>query len=209
MPGLFENTAETVAFFEALWTEHPRMEPNRRFLGVNYDTCHFAVEFVDAQTSLARFKEKGIRISKIHISNALRLVPSPEARSQLAPFAEDTYLHQVVARAPSGELRRFKDLDLALTDAAANSVRAGAEEWRVHFHVPLHAAPFGVLRTTEDHILAVFRFLKNDPSICQHLEMETYTWAVLPAALKTGNVADQLVQEYAWTLKQLAAAGLA
>jgi hypothetical protein len=167
------------------------------------------VEFEDGKTALARFQEKGIRISKIHISNALKLRPTLEARKQLVQFSEDTYLHQVVERANDGTIRRFKDLNLALEKAAARGMEGANEEWRVHFHVPLHAAPFGSLQTTEDHILGVFEVLAEHPALCQHLEMETYTWAVLPKAMKTGDVADQLMQEYAWTLKHLVRVGLA
>ena len=38
--------------------------------------------------------------------------------------------------------------------------------------------------------------------------METYTWEVLPAALRL-PIEDQLVREYAWTLGGLAERGLA
>ena len=50
---------------------------------------------------------------------------------------------------------------------------------------------------------------ERHPQLCTHLEMETYTWEVLPPALKTQNVVDQLAAEYAWTLAQLNARGLA
>ena len=50
--------------------------------------------------------------------------------------------------------------------------------------------------------------LAEDPTLCPHIEMETYTWEVLPEALKQREVVEQLVAEYEWTLAQLAQRGL-
>ena len=50
--------------------------------------------------------------------------------------------------------------------------------------------------------------LKADPHLCPHIEMETYTWEVLPPELKNRNVAEQLVAEYEWTLARLAERGI-
>jgi hypothetical protein len=205
--GLFENSEETVGFFEKLRAEHPgdaRLEEN---LGVNYDACHFAVEFEEPQAAVARFRENHIRLSKIHISNALRLRPNPEALAQLSVFAEDVYLHQVIVRQPDGSLVRFKDIDLALASPLART-SAPTSEWRVHFHIPLHSQPPGEFDTTADHILGLLKELQAEPKLCSHLEMETYTWSVLPEGLKSRDVSDQLVEEYRWTLKQLADYGL-
>jgi hypothetical protein len=206
--GWFENTNETLSFFEMLRAEHPGEEGLFELLGINYDTCHFAIEFEDPQTSLARFHKQRIRISKIHISNALKLEPTPSALAQLRAFAEDVYLHQVIARRPGGHLARFKDLDLALASPLAKTPQPG-DEWRVHFHIPLHCQPPGEFDTTADHVIGVLNEVQERPTLCSHLEMETYTWAVLPDELKTRDVADQVAGEYQWTLKQLAQYGLA
>src|SRR5262249_48015034 len=141
-------------------------------------------------------------------SNALKLKPTPTALAQLASFQEDVYLHQVIARQPDGSLVRHKDIDLALASQPARNPEPGAE-WRVHFHIPLHSKPPGEFDTTSDHILGVLKSLQAQPALCAHLEMETYTWAVLPDELKTQEVADQLVGEYRWTLNHLADYGLA
>ena len=74
--GLFENSQETVSFFERLRAEHPRDPRLDEHLGVNYDTCHFAVEFEEPQEAVTRLQQHGIRLSKIHLSNALKLRPS-------------------------------------------------------------------------------------------------------------------------------------
>jgi len=205
--GLFENTAETLSFFERLRDEHSNDDLLRRHLGVNYDTCHFAVEFEDPHEAITRFLEHKIRLSKIHISNALKLRPSPDTLAQLASFKEDVYLHQVIARQHDGSLARFKDLDVALASQLAPKPFPGSE-WRVHFHIPLHSQPPKGFETTADHILGVLKELQAQPALCSHLEMETYTWSVLPETLRSRDVSDQLVGEYQWTLKQLANHGL-
>lgn len=201
--GLFENTDETLSFFEDLRSEHAGDERLEECLGVNYDTCHFAVEFEEPQTAIARFRQQRIRISKIHLSNALKLHPSKPALSRLSDFAEDVYLHQVIARQPDGSLVHFKDLDVALASPRAQMPHRDSE-WRVHFHIPLHSQPPVEFESTSDHVLGLVKELQTDPGLCSHLEMETYTWAVLPKPLRAQDVSDQLVAEYRWTLKQLA-----
>ena len=148
-------------------------------------------------------QKKGIKISKLHLSSALKVVPKTESRKALAAFADDIYLHQVVVRAHDNKLRIFKDLGPALDSAQAFT------EWRIHFHIPLHSPATGWYQNTSDHVTGIMDLLKKNPALCSHLEMETYTWEVLPPELKNRSVVDQLVAEYDWTLKQLADRGLA
>lgn len=205
--GWIENTAETLTFFERMRDEHPADSRLERHLGVNYDACHFAIEFENPTAAVTQFQQQGIRLSKIHLSNALRLSPSAASLQQLAAFAEDVYLHQVIARAADGTLTRFRDLAAALNSPLAQSP-APDSEWRVHFHVPLHWQPTGELNTTADHVCGLLKVLQTQPHLCSHLEMETYTWAVLPEPWRSRDVVDQLVGEYEWTLRQLAQHGL-
>jgi hypothetical protein len=200
--GFLETTAETVEFFGRLRDEHPndlRLEP---CLGVNYDTCHLAVEYEDPGEALAQLRHHQIKVSKLHLSSALKARPTTMAREALAGFADNVYLHQVVARGADGTLVRYRDLDDALRAAAP------AEEWRVHFHIPLHCPATEWFEPTTDHLLGVLDVLKADPGLCHHLEMETYTWEVMPAALKSLSVVDQLAAEYDWCLERLGARGL-
>jgi hypothetical protein len=234
--GWFENTSETLRFFEQMHDEHPDDARLESHLGVNYDACHFAIEFEDPAQAVRQFQERGIRLSKIHLSNALRLRPTPTALKQLSAFAEDVYLHQVIARAPDGSLTKFRDLAPALECARPRAqqlehsargqpslARSSSDvavpgdghtppsddEWRVHFHVPLHWQPTGELDTTADHVVGLLKLLEAHPPLCSHLEMETYTWAVLPEVMRSRCVTDQIVAEYEWTLHQLRARGLA
>ena len=202
--GLLETTDETVAFFDRLRDDHPNDSRLAEFLGVNYDTCHLAVEFENPSASLARLRRHGVKISKLHLSSALKLRPAPESLAALAAFADDIWLHQVVSRAADGKLTRHKDLDAALA-----APKSPAEEWRVHFHIPLHSPPAAWFDNTTDHLLGVLDVLQADPHLCSHLEMETYTWEVMPPELKNQSVVGQLSAEYDWCLKALRARGLA
>ena len=201
--GYFETSAETIAFFEQLRAEHPNDPRLDAHLGVNYDTCHLAVEYEEAAEALGALQAAGIRISKLHLSAALKVTPDAATRAALKPFEEDVYLHQVIARQPDGTLARHRDLDVALAAEDA------ADEWRIHFHIPLHCPDSEWFASTRDHIDGVLDTLQADPARCTHLEMETYTWEVLPAEMKQGDVVDQLAGEYDWTLAALRARQLA
>lgn len=202
--GYFETSAESVAFFERFLEFAPdARDLILRRLGINYDACHLAVEYESAGESLARLIEAGIRISKIHLSSAIKVADlSPKTLAILEGFCEPVYLHQVIARNPDRSLTRYEDLDLALE--ARKSGRDEAHEWRIHFHIPLHAQPEAPIASTSDHIQDTLNFVAQTPGICRHFEMETYTWEVLPDELEESNVVDQLVKEYAWTLAELA-----
>lgn len=202
-----ETTAETVAFFDEWRTRTPDAAALSRHLGVNYDCCHLAVEFEQPAVALDRLAAAGIRLSKLHLSSALRVRPDAAGRAALAAFVEPTYLHQVIAAEHGLVRQRFADLPDALTAAEAQPPSADTE-WRIHFHVPLHAAPSAPLGDTRDHLLGTLDWLAAHPDACRHLEMETYTCAVLPPELQL-PVEEQIVREYEWTLAALARRGLA
>jgi len=204
-----ETSEEVVRFFEQLRADRPNDPRLARHLGVNYDACHLAIQFEEPQVVVRCFQQHGVGISKIHLSSALALLPTPEARQALRAFADDVYLHQVVVRSEDGVIARYRDLDEALNRQApiatcqAPIATRRSEEWRIHFHVPLHSCLTSVLGTTSDHLLGLLDLLQEDPRLCRHLEMETYTWGVLPPELRNRNVVDQLLAEYEWTLGEL------
>jgi hypothetical protein len=190
---LLETVAETCDFFDRYLGDRDV----REHVGVCVDTCHMAVEFEDPADVISRFTDAGITIAKVQISSALD-VSGREAIGALSAFAEDTYLHQVVTRATQ-ELSRFSDLPEALAHAGARS----REEWRVHFHVPLFLERLGVLRTTQPFVRAFLKALRAAP-VCDQLEVETYTWDVLPEEHRRVDMATAIARELEWVREQLA-----
>ncbi len=209
---LLENSAETISFFEQLRADCNHDPRLGEFLGVNYDCCHFAVEFEEPRAALNSLRDAGIKISKLHLSSALKTAATEKARAALRQFADDVYLHQVVARDANGRLKFFRDLPDALAvapdDFKSEISNFKLPEWRIHFHVPLHAPAAAPFENTNDHLLGALDWLAENPTLCPHLEMETYTWEVLPPELKSRSVVEQLVAEYDWTLARLAERGL-
>lgn len=202
--GHFENTAETLAFFERLnqRAKSPTIIGNR--IGLNFDSCHFAIEFDDAAPSLDAISQAGIRLSKIHLSNALSFNPAdPTAIEAIGKYDEPTYFHQVIARRPDDSLERFLDLPVFLAAVVEGKVTpSDFAEARVHFHIPLDAQPEPPLTSTHSHVEQTLAWCKRHPTACQHFEIETYTWGVLPGKLQR-PVEEQIAAEYHWVLGQL------
>lgn len=208
-----ETIDETVAFFnERLFARHgvarlaalsglgaaAAEAAMRRHIGVCYDVCHAAVEFEDPKASIALLRANGIRIGKLQLSSALK-VASLDAQSarHLAAFAEPVYLHQVVQKS-NGTLRRFVDLPQALAAAG----RAAGAEWRVHFHVPVFLEQMTHFGTTQAFLAEILRLHREDP-ISAHLEVETYTWDVLPEAYRNVDLSSAIARELNWVKGQL------
>lgn len=198
--GHFENTVETLAFFEKI----PQTETISRRIGLNYDACHFALQFDGPDESLDSIQQAGIRLSKIHLSNALSLDPrDPAALAAIRPFDEPVYFHQVIARRPDASLQRFLDLPEFFQAIDTGQINpADFNEARIHFHIPLDAQPAAPLRSTQSHVERVLAWHLQNPTACPHFEIETYTWAVLPDDLQR-PVEKQLAAEYRWVLQHL------
>lgn len=215
--GLLENSDDVVRFYTHwLLEEGSRMlarslvisrEQARAHLlehiRICFDTCHVAVAYEDPSAILDRFAQVGIQIGKVQISSALKIVfpAEEEAREALAralmPFAESTYLHQVVQQDQMGSLRGYPDL----LDALPSIQDAQIAQWRIHFHVPVFMKRFPTFHSTQDTIVDTFRLL-TQRRFCRHLEIETYTWSVLPAYLKN-DLLDSVAREYEWVLRNL------
>ena len=202
-----ETSKEATRFFDQMRQDRRGDLRIDEHLGVNYDCCHLALQYENPHEALGRLVSHKIKISKIHLSSALKVQPSPEVRKALEPFNDAVYFHQVIERSREGDLMRYRDLPEALAAVPAEEPHQ-AEEWRIHFHIPLHHVPTELFDNTSDHLLGTLDFLKAHPGVCTHLEMETYTWEVMPEAMKARNVVDQLVEEYRWTLGAMKQHGL-
>jgi hypothetical protein len=110
-------------------------------------------------------------------------------------FNEPTYLHQVVALKRDGKLIRYTDLTPAIADFEHQDVM----QWRAHFHVPISVQDIGVLQSTQQDIIEVLNLQKVAP-FTEHLEVETYTWEVLPEQLKI-PIAASISNELEWVIK--------
>ena len=208
-----ETIEETVGFFEqrlfaraavAQLVEHTSASPSdaeaalRRHLGVCYDVCHAAVEFEDPAGSLAALHGAGIALPKLQLSAALRIPEvGPDTADQLRPFDEPVYLHQVVERR-GGRLIRHLDLP----DALASIAESGGAEWRVHFHVPIFLDELKDFATTQPFLREILALHRQRP-ISSHLEVETYTWDVLPERYRQVDVASAIARELAWVIELL------
>lgn len=203
---VLETTDETLDFFQRLRklaADRNLLDEVYDFIGVCYDVCHQAVEFEDVADSLRRLQAAEIAINKVHISCAIRVEnPSTneEARRALATYAEPRYLHQTMGRSADGTIHRLVDLtkEAALTPDADF---AAADEWRIHFHVPVNAESLGPLETTRPDLKTALETVKTLTD-CPHLEVETYTWEVLPGAEKPSLV-DGLAEEIRATRRLL------
>ena len=168
-----------------------------------YDVCHFAIGYESHTNVISQLHHKGIKIGKIQISAALKAEMEPDVIKRKAihdtfsKFNEPTYLHQVVARKHNGSFIRYPDLPEALQDIENPEVK----EWRAHFHVPVFLEDLGNLQSTQNDITEVLKLQKAN-QLSAHLEVETYTWEVLPKALKL-PLQDSIVRELKWVKEKL------
>jgi hypothetical protein len=219
---LLETSEETVHFFERwllpigaaeLATTFGMSDDEARahlleHVRVCFDCCHCSVEYEAPVAALDRLARAGIQVGRVQLSSALD-VAFPADRtdaalvaSRLRPFADPVYLHQVVERA-GARVRQFRDLDEALAARQAASARNDETErrWRIHFHVPLFTDVYEGLGSTQQDVRTVIEAAQRTP-FTRHLEIETYTWDVLPKALKL-DVVDSIAREYEWVLGNL------
>ena len=172
-------------------------------LGVCLDLCHAAVEFEHPADCIRRLALSGIRVHKMQISAGLRLPTlDADALEALKRFDDPVYLHQVVQQGPGG-LVRFADLPEALASLQGSTAD---REWRVHFHVPIfldRLAPFASTQSFIREVLAIHRASPVSP----HLEVETYTWGVLPEPFRSGSVEEAVARELAWVRTELTSQG--
>jgi sugar phosphate isomerase/epimerase len=186
---LAQLTGLSLAGAEAALHEH---------VGVCLDACHLAVEFEDAREAVDAFVRAGIRIAKVQVTDALvarftgERAEDERVLDDLERFSDDVYLHQVVERR-GDTLTRYLDLPDALRRARSASP-GGPSEWRIHFHVPIFHDRLGRFASTQPFLVDLFDVLRSAP-ITEHLEVETYTWDVLPAEHRVGVVDEAIARE--------------
>jgi hypothetical protein len=209
-----ETTDETIAYFtDHLYTGAaaarlaqlaaiPISEAHgalRRHVGIVFDIGHQAVGFEDIPVSLQKLVDAGVPIFKLQEVAAMHIPEVTQAAvDALAQYAKSVYLTQTVQK-KDGRLTKFLNLEDAF---AAWKSDPGPREWRTHFHVPVFLEDLGVFRTTRFALEQALKVHKATP-LSRQLEIETYTWDVLPEHLKTGDIVDYVCREIEWVRGQL------
>jgi len=164
------------------------------------------VEFEEPADVLRRFPSTTLRVSKLHFSSALRF----KRRRRRAAHCIRLLMRlfpQVITRATGGALTRYRDLDVALNPNPQSAIPQ-SDEWRIHFHIPLHCAPTPLFSTTSDHLLGVMDALAQIPSPA-HTRDGNYTWEVMPAEMRTAAWSISLWRNMSGRCGELRQRGLA
>ncbi|UWX98363.1 metabolite traffic protein EboE [Arthrobacter zhaoxinii] len=196
-PGCVLDTVSDVA--QWLAARIPRgIDPD--YVGLCIDTCHLAVSFADPVAAVRSVGAAGLRIVKVQASAALHVAAPADAaaRTALEAFAEPRYLHQVRELRRDGTVLMADDLPEALSELP------GRGPWRVHFHMPLHLVPALPLETTAEVLEMTVAEVGSLPyGQDAHLDIETYTWSVLPG--KPADLVEGIAGEIAWARSRLLA----
>jgi sugar phosphate isomerase/epimerase len=209
-----ETTDESVAFFKDTLLKPETLDTLgsltgvsrqaaenllRRHLGICYDVCHGAVEYEDIVASLDRLLAAGVAIPKIQLSAAMRV---PAMNKDLVPavmkYNDGVYLHQSIVRR-GDRLVRHVDLPEAVTAFGEGQADG---EWRIHCHVPVFLADLGEISSTRGDLVTTLAALRQKTR-SSHLEVETYTWDVLPDTLRTGSKSADIAREIAFCQQEL------
>lgn len=209
-----ETTDETVAFFKermyapagvaelANIAQIPLSEAEgaiKRYLGIVFDIGHQSVGFEDIPQSLEKLVNAGIPIFKLQEAAALWVESlSLDIVPELRRFTDTIYLSQTSLKTADG-IVKYLNLGEALDAYEANPVPT---EMRTHFHVPVFLEEIGPFKTTRFAVQQALAMHRKQP-LSDHLEIETYTWDVLPAELKTGDIVDYVSRELEFVMKEL------
>ncbi|HHV20947.1 MAG TPA: metabolite traffic protein EboE [Propionibacterium sp.] len=191
-PGCVLDTVADVVAWLRPRVESGSLDP--AYIGICLDTCHLAVSFADPVTEIAAVHAAGLSVVKVQASAAPEVPdPSdPRQRELIGRFVEPRYLHQTRELAADGTVLGVDDLDVALTELP------GGGPWRVHFHIPVHADPQPPLRSTRGTIVDCLRELAGAGAY--DLEVETYTWAVLPPETAGVDLVTGITEELRWLM---------
>ena len=160
-----------------------------KYLGVCLDTCHMALQFETPLESLNKFIEAGINISKIQVSSVLSFQNDSKNSDLLKKFDDGVYLHQTRIM-NNGELSSYPDLPEAISDNQGG-------EWRIHCHVPLYFQSNDEGLSSTSNLLTK-EFFEKAFTHCQNIEVETYTFSVLPD--QSDSVEAAISKELLWLI---------
>lgn len=204
--GLLSNSSDYIAWyneyllpmtaiqFEGLnYNEVKKITKNH--IKLCYDICHFAVEFEDPEQAIDTLTKNDLSIGKVQISSAMEMKISGDVQEKIKrikDFDEPVYLHQVVIKSLNNSIKRYRDLSDALM---YEDIREG-DIWRIHYHVPIFYKNYGLLESTQSYISNTLKILVKE-GLCDHYEVETYTWEVLPEKIQN-SLNDSIARELKW-----------
>ncbi len=210
--GLLENSDEFIAFYleklipiaSPFISDHLNIDEYEakamiyRYITMCYDVCHFALAFESPEQTLAKLEQRGIKIGKVQISAALSGKPEEGKETafwtELEKLDESCYLHQVTCKM-NGKLVTYRDIG----DIIDNKPKV--DEVRAHFHVPVFVENYENFSSTQNSIIKVME-LQKELQFCNHFEVETYTWGVLPKEIKL-DLKKSISRELLWGLQHL------
>jgi hypothetical protein len=210
--GLLENSDEVVSFFSnyllPFGIPYLKEELNlngkeaeaaiKRYITICYDICHFSLAYEEPSDTFTKFERENIIVGKIQVSAALKIrfsgTDDKLIWKELSRFNEPTYLHQVTEKI-GNTVKTYSDLPVILEKKGHH------QELRAHYHVPIFLEKYGALFSTQDHIIKTLDFIQDHP-VSEHLEIETYTWDVLPSDLKQ-DLSESIVREINWLKTRL------
>ncbi len=189
----------SAAEFADLWRgELASAAAAKRHIGICYDASHHELAPGPAGSGLEKCLRMGMRIGKIHLSAALG-APDIASKDELAEFADEVYLHQTKVFAADGTVSGFPDLPDAVSSADRRL------PWKIHYHLPIFGGGLpGGLRTEKAELLYVLELLKSPLKFCSNIEIETYTYSVLPPELRGAGVEEFMAKEYRFVLDYFA-----
>lgn len=190
--GYFDESNGVIQFFDELreFSKHPELV--QKYLGITYDTCHAAVMRENIEDGLNALSDNGIPLVKVQLTNALVYHQQVDsALSELEPFLDKVYFHQASIYRKD-ELQMVHDVETLFP--AILKEKPTQAEWRLHYHIPLYAKPEWPFADTSEYISTTCRMLKQNPEWMPHLEVETYTWSVLPTHLRK-SIEIQIARE--------------
>lgn len=210
--GLLENTQDVLSFFNEYLLEAAKKTFAlkginaktaeallKKYITLCYDICHYSLAYEDPQNTFTLLAENEIKVGKIQVSAALKILWNEKSIAEiwemLSEFDEPVYLHQVTELSDN-DVTTYPDLPVVLRE------QKEFKELRAHFHVPIFLKEYGHLYSTQDDILKVVAYLRKH-AVTEHVEVETYTWEVLPTQLKL-DITESIIRELRWLKEKLA-----
>ena len=199
-PGCYlENTESVIRFFNdylfnSKFFSQSEIAILRQFIGICFDVCHFSTMFESAVESYKKISQL-VDIHKVQVSSGLKFIGSLEDfKKNISSFKDGRYLHQLMIQ--------NNDQQFFLSDLENYPLLDGEAEFRVHYHVPIFLNELEGFQGTNKDIVDLINYF-NENKIEQTLEVETYTFEVLPAKYQEQGIRESIRRELKWLINQL------